>query len=192
DRQRGMPHSGLPGPGRQHPASSPPVRAARELNSRWGSGTRGLVTVAIRGWVSTVCEAEVTGTRVRRRAGVVGASIATACIAFSCGPGAQVAAAAPPKLPAPTYQSVSMETLVPMDDGVRLAATVYLPSRDGKTPAPGRFPVVLQMTPYGREGVCGCVPGADFATRGIADATVDVRGTGGSEGTLKDNYFSPR
>ena len=130
----------------------------------------------------------------RRRSGAARTLIATACVAFALAAGAPAARAeaAPPTLPAPTYQSVSMETLVPMDDGVRLAATVYLPSRDGKTPAPGRFPVVLQMTPYGREGACGCTPGADFATRGIADATVDVRGTGGSEGTLKDNYFSPR
>src|SRR3982750_3672914 len=100
------------------------------------------------------------------------------------------AAADPPELPPPTYQSVSQRVLIPMDDGVRLAATVALPSKDGRSPAPGRFPVVLEMTPYGRDGGCGCIPGADFATRGIVGAAVDVRGTGGSEGTLKDNYFS--
>jgi predicted acyl esterase len=60
------------------------------------------------------------------------------------------AQAPPPTMPPASFQSVSKEVLIPMDDGVRLAATVVLPSVDGKTPAPGRFPVVLQMTPYGR------------------------------------------
>jgi uncharacterized protein len=81
---------------------------------------------------------------------------------------------------------------VRMDDGVRLAATVTFPSRDGKTAAPERFPVVLQTTPYGRAALCSCIPGTDLATRGLISATVDVRGTGGSEGSLEDNYFSPR
>ncbi len=98
----------------------------------------------------------------------------------------------PPKLPAPTYQSVSKEILIPMDDGVNIAATVALPSRDGKTPLPGRYPVVLGMTPYGRTGVCGCYPPDFWATRGIAGAVADVRGTGGSGGNLEGNYFSPR
>lgn len=97
-----------------------------------------------------------------------------------------------PQLPPATYKTVAQEVLIPMDDGVRLAATVTFPSRDGSTPASGRFPVVLQMTPYGRNGVCGCTPAADFAARGIIGAVVDTRGTGGSEGSLKDNYFSPR
>jgi putative CocE/NonD family hydrolase len=102
------------------------------------------------------------------------------------------AAAPPPVLPAPTYQSVAKEVLVPMDDGVRIAATVTFPSKDGSTPAPGRFPVVLSMTPYGRNGVCGCGSPAMFATRGMVSVVADVRGTGGSEGDLEGNYFSPR
>jgi putative CocE/NonD family hydrolase len=107
-------------------------------------------------------------------------------------PVAPAAAAPPPKLPAPTYQSVSKEVLIRMDDGVRLAATVAFPSLDGQNPAPGRFPVVLGMTPYGRNGVCGCVPPDFFATRGMVGAAVDVRGAGGSEGNLDGNFFSPR
>src|SRR4051812_2227769 len=102
------------------------------------------------------------------------------------------AAAAPPKLPDPTYQSVSKDVLVPMDDGVKIAMTVAFPSQDGSTPAPGKFPVVLAMTPYNRMGVCGCTPPDTFATRGIVGAVADVRGTGGSGGTLEENYFSPR
>jgi predicted acyl esterase len=108
---------------------------------------------------------------------------------------ASVAAAAPPppELPDPTYEStVAQEVLVPMDDGVEIAMTVTLPSRDGAEPAPGRFPVVLSMTPYGRNGLGGAPAPALFATRGIASAVADVRGTGGSGGDLSENYFSPR
>ena len=100
--------------------------------------------------------------------------------------------APPPELPDATYSSVAKEVLVPMDDGVNIAATVTLPSLDGETPAPGRFPVVLSMTPYGRNGLCGCPPADLFATRGMISAVADVRGTGGSGGNLEENYFSPR
>lgn len=106
---------------------------------------------------------------------------------------AVAASAPPPKLPEPTFPTtVSEEVLVPMDDGVKIAMTVTLPSNDGSTPARGRFPVVLSMTPYSRNGVCGCPAPAMFATRGMASAVADVRGTGGSGGDLSGNYFSPR
>ena len=48
------------------------------------------------------------------------------------------------------------------------------------------------MTPYSRNGVCGCYAPDFWATRGMAGAVVDVRGTGGSGGTLEGNFFSPR
>jgi putative CocE/NonD family hydrolase len=102
------------------------------------------------------------------------------------------AATPPPKLPPPTYKSVAKEVLIPMDDGIKLAATVALPSKDGAKPAPGRFPVVVGMTPYSRNGVCGCYAPDFWATRGMVGAVVDVRGTGGSGGTLEENFFSPR
>jgi hypothetical protein len=119
--------------------------------------------------------------------------IAAAAVALAAAPVAPAAAQAPPpKLPAPTFQSVSHEVLIEMDDGVELAGTVALPSLDGQTPAPGPFPVVVGMTPYSRNGSCGCYAPALWATRGIAGAVVDVRGTGGSGGTLEENFFSPR
>src|SRR4051794_9779194 len=94
--------------------------------------------------------------------------------------------AAPPEVPPAPLHTGTGGAAVTMDDGVRLGAPITPPD------APGRFPVVLQMTPYGRDGACSGFPGGDLASRGLASAVVDVRGTGGSEGTRKDNYFSPR
>jgi hypothetical protein len=102
-------------------------------------------------------------------------------------------ATTPPTVPPPTYErTVSQELLIPMDDGVEIGATITFPSLDGKVRAPGRFPVVLSITPYGRNGACGCPDRAMFATRGIIGVTADTRGTGGSGGNLDENYFSPR
>ena len=97
-----------------------------------------------------------------------------------------------PTLPPATYKTVSSYLMIRMDDGVRLGATITFPSRDGTSPARGRFPVVFSMTPYGRDGVCGCSDQTEYPSRGIVSAVVDVRGTGGSEGNLDGNYFSPR
>src|SRR3954470_608692 len=106
-------------------------------------------------------------------------------------PAAQADSPYPP-LPPATYQTVSRDVFLPMDDGVKIAMTVTQPSLDGQTPAPGKFPVILGMTPYGRDGSCSCPSAATFAPRGIAVAVADVRGTGGSGGNLNENYFSPR
>jgi putative CocE/NonD family hydrolase len=111
------------------------------------------------------------------------------------GPGAAHAAEAPPPstLPPATYPTTySSQQFIRMDDGVELGATITFPSLDGSAPAPGRFPVVLNVTPYGRNGACSCDSASDYATRGFVLAVVDVRGTGGSQGNLNDNYFSPR
>jgi hypothetical protein len=117
------------------------------------------------------------------------------CAWLSCLVAGSASAATAPSnaLPPPTYPATySEQQWITMDDGVKLGATLTFPSKDGKTPAPGRFPVVLSMTPYGRDGACGCAPATDFALRGFAVSVVDVRGTGGSQGNLNGNYFSPR
>ncbi|MBB2743331.1 UNVERIFIED_ORG: hypothetical protein FHR35_003153 [Microbispora rosea subsp. rosea] len=69
----------------------------------------------------------------------------------------------------------------PLRDGVRLAATVWLPEPGG------RYPVLLARTPYGR-GPYG--PGlrldvARLLSAGYAVMVQDVRGTGESEGDLR-------
>jgi putative CocE/NonD family hydrolase len=116
----------------------------------------------------------------------LGAALMTAAPAYAADPPPA------PALPPATYSTVSEEILIPMDDGVKLAATVAYPSTDGATPAPGKFPVVLAMTPYGRNGVGGAIAPTLFAERGMVGAVVDVRGTGGSGGDLSGNFFSPR
>lgn len=122
---------------------------------------------------------------------VIAAAVSAAAIGLPVAPAAG-APPPPPKLPDPTHRSVSREVLIPMDDGVRIAATVAFPSEDGQTPLPGPFPVVLSMTPYSRNGVCGCYAPSFWATHGMVGAVADVRGTGGSEGNLEANFFSPR
>lgn len=76
-------------------------------------------------------------------------------------------------------------TWIPMEDGVRLAVSLFLPASDG--PAP----VVLEALPYRKddatasyrpeyERLCG--------EYGYAVARVDLRGTGSSEGVATDEY----
>src|SRR5262245_25645139 len=43
------------------------------------------------------------------------------------------------------------DVMVPMRDGVRLASDVYRPTFDG-VPVSGKLPVLLQQTPYNKEG----------------------------------------
>jgi putative CocE/NonD family hydrolase len=49
----------------------------------------------------------------------------------------------------PYETALESNVRVAMRDGVKLATDVYRPARGGK-PVPGRFPVVLERTPYGR------------------------------------------
>jgi uncharacterized protein len=77
---------------------------------------------------------------------------------------------------------------IPREDGVRLAASLFLPE---ETRAGGKVPVVLEALPYRKddatasyrpeyERLCG--------EYGYAVARVDLRGTGSSEGVAVDEY----
>jgi putative CocE/NonD family hydrolase len=129
--------------------------------------------------------------RLRRTAAL---AVAAGFLLLGGGPAwASSGTSVPSQLPPATYPATySRQQWITMDDGIKLGATITFPSENGSAPAPGRFPVILSMTPYGRDGICGCAPAPDFAARGFAVAVVDVRGTGGSQGNLDQNYFSPR
>lgn len=45
--------------------------------------------------------------------------------------------------------AVEPNVMIPMRDGVRLAADIYRPAQDGKA-VPGRFPTFLNRTPYNK------------------------------------------
>ncbi len=77
---------------------------------------------------------------------------------------------------------IEKDLKIPMRDGVRLAADVYRPARDGK-PAPGRFPTLLTRTPYDKNGVKG--EGTYYAERGYVVVANDIRGRYASEGTWR-------
>ena len=69
-----------------------------------------------------------------------------------------------------------------MKDGVRLAATLYMP--DGAK-AGEKFPALLDYLPYRKDDstAAGDYPkNAYFARRGYVGARVDIRGFGASEG----------
>ena len=71
-----------------------------------------------------------------------------------------------------------------MQDGVRLAATLFLPDVEGKVPA------LLEARPYRKDD---CSPGHAVYRRlrdegGFAVVRLDVRGTGSSEGIAEDEY----
>jgi hypothetical protein len=92
--------------------------------------------------------------------------------------GAALSAAAQP--PAPVRSEFGV--MIPMRDGVKLAADVWLPE------APGRYPVLLVRTPYLKTGFKLYEWAQYFASRGYVFAVQDTRGRGDSEGTF-DPFF---
>jgi hypothetical protein len=91
---------------------------------------------------------------------------------------AQTAASPTPTPAAATAPPAHQEVFMPMRDGVKLAANVFLP--EGKGP----WPVVLERTPYLKDGrIMSFLGGvARYTDRGIAFVVQDVRGKGHSEG----------
>jgi len=82
--------------------------------------------------------------------------------------------------PPPIQNEVTLQknVMIPMRDGVMLAADLYLPKRAG-----ARFPVIVLRTPYNKDTYRGSrEPAEFFAGRGYAVVSQDVRGKGHSEG----------
>jgi len=79
---------------------------------------------------------------------------------------------------------------IPMKDGVRLAATLYMP--DGAKPGE-KFPALLEYLPYRKDDGTAAEDyptHAYFARRGYVGARVDIRGFGASEGAPPEREYS--
>ncbi len=77
---------------------------------------------------------------------------------------------------------------IPMPDGVRLSATLYMP--DGGAPGE-KFSAVLNYHPYRKDDGSGrSSTDAYFASHGLVGAVVDIRGTGSSEGKAIEHEYS--
>jgi uncharacterized protein len=85
--------------------------------------------------------------------------------------------------PAESGDVVFHNVMVPMRDGVKLSADVYLPARNG-APQAGRFPVLVCRTPYGKTPTTSSPRDAGdyFARRGYAVVIQDCRGRYDSQG----------
>jgi putative CocE/NonD family hydrolase len=103
-------------------------------------------------------------------------------------PFATAFALAPPS--APTHGVRLENTWIPMSDGIRLAVTLYMPTK----PKSGeRYPALLEYLPYRKdddEAVRDFGTHTYFAKRGYVGARVDVRGFGQSEGSPPDREYS--
>ena len=94
-------------------------------------------------------------------------------------------------LPSSALYTVRMvEQWIPMPDGVRLSATLYMP--DNAKPGE-KFPALLEYLPYRKDDATAARDypvHAWFAARGYVSVRVDIRGFGASEGTPTDREYS--
>ena len=109
---------------------------------------------------------------IRRGLAVLGLLSAFPCLVLAQVP--------PGRRPAEYGVTVEKNVMIPVRDGIRLAADIYRPARDGKA-APGRFPALLTRTPYDKGGAAG--EGKYYAERGYVVVANDTRGRYASEGT---------
>ena len=88
------------------------------------------------------------------------------------------------------YKFRVQQEMLTMPDGVKLAVTYYKPISKTEDE---KFPAILEMLPYRKDDffyLRDYQRASYFAKRGYVIARVDVRGTGGSEGTLPDHEYS--
>lgn len=97
-------------------------------------------------------------------------------------------AAAGWSLPAKREVRVTENTFIVMDDGVKLAAQLWLPADADRRPAP----VVVEYIPYrkrDRYRAYGGYWGQTLAQYGIGYVRLETRGSGDSTGLLEDEYL---
>ncbi|HEY4607325.1 MAG TPA: CocE/NonD family hydrolase, partial [Acidimicrobiia bacterium] len=90
--------------------------------------------------------------------------------------------------PTPEYPvRIDRRVFVPMDDGTRIALTVYLPDSEDDGP----FPTVVESLPYRKDDAFYSADWPTYAYlagRGFAGVRIDIRGTGASTGIIEDEY----
>ena len=94
------------------------------------------------------------------------------------------------RLPDITHEGIEVkEVWIPMPDGVRLAASLFMPADREAT---AKFPVLLEYLPYrkdeSRKGRFALF--SYLISRGYVVARVDIRGTGTSEGKLIEYEYT--
>ena len=91
---------------------------------------------------------------------------------------------------APDYPvAIDRRVFVPMDDGTRIAVTLYRPD----APGDGPFPAVIESLPYRKDDDCTARDWSTYAAlaaAGIAGVRIDIRGTGASTGIISDEYVA--
>ncbi|MDH4048334.1 MAG: CocE/NonD family hydrolase [Gammaproteobacteria bacterium] len=89
----------------------------------------------------------------------------------------------------PEYGMKIRSSAIPMPDGVSLSADLYMPTGGA---ADDRFPVLLEYLPYRKHESRGrnYPLYSYFVRRGYVVASVDIRGTGNSEGQLIPHEYS--
>jgi putative CocE/NonD family hydrolase len=86
------------------------------------------------------------------------------------------------------YEIVVRDVWIAMQDGVRLSATLFIPTL---THGAEKFPAVLEYLPYRKDESKSHPPvHRYFARHGFVSAQVDIRGTGRSEGHAPDREYS--
>src|SRR5262245_12213631 len=53
----------------------------------------------------------------------------------------------------PAGVTVMRDVMIPMRDGIRLATDIYRPAAANGGPLEGRFPVIMERTPYNKDGI---------------------------------------
>ena len=84
--------------------------------------------------------------------------------------------------------SILEHVWIPLPDGIRLAAKIWLPKSAALKPVPA----ILEYIPYRKrdvEAVSDSITHGYFAGHGYACVRVDLRGSGDSEGVLEDEYL---
>ncbi len=88
----------------------------------------------------------------------------------------------------PRHVRVIRHTWVPMSDGSRLAARIWLPEDADEDPVPA----VMEYIPYRKNDALALRDApihAYFAGNGYASVRVDLRGSGDSDGVMLDEYL---